>query len=236
MEVLNSMGKMDYLRNTKCPSNYNFISFFIRIFYPYQLLIPTMYPITYALLAILGLTAFAAACAAPENKDSSFGSLYSAIFIGNTLGAVLFYSIDGYVSVGVGLTGLPASRGPFTYRINSKDPYGACDGRSQTFNPYCGTYDARTPAEKEVGDLSGKHGLISGTSEAEVYDDRYLSLNSKNRAFIGQMSVVIEDAKGNRVACADIEDILSPLSGDKANAAKPAAKLNIPQQIKTLLG
>ncbi|KAM9886805.1 hypothetical protein OXX79_013980, partial [Metschnikowia pulcherrima] len=71
-------------------------------------------------LPILALVSLANACAAPEAKDSPFASVYTAIFDKSTLGAVVFWSLDGYVTVGVALANLPARGGPFTYRIHDK--------------------------------------------------------------------------------------------------------------------
>ncbi|KAM9912061.1 hypothetical protein OXX69_002929 [Metschnikowia pulcherrima] len=188
-------------------------------------------------LPILALVSLANACAAPESKDSPFASVYTAIFDKSTLGAVVFWSLDGYVTVGVALANLPARGGPYTYRIHDKkQPLGGCDNGSKPFNPYCGTFDGQTPAEKEVGDLSGKHGVITGTATAQSYDDDFLSLNTKNRAFIGDLAVVIENSRGQRVACANIEDLTSPLTGEKAKAAEPATKLpNLPKHVADLL-
>ncbi|KAM9903374.1 hypothetical protein OXX79_003402 [Metschnikowia pulcherrima] len=189
--------------------------------------------ILFPILCLLGLVS---ACAAPETKDSPFAAVYTAIFDKGILGTVVFWSLNGYVSVGVALTNLPSRGGPFMYHVHQqKVTGGSCASTQGHFNPYCGVLNAPSQAEFEVGDLSGKHGMIRGTSTAVTYEDRYLSLNPSNRAFIGNLSIVIHLANGDRIACANIERILSPLTGEQAEAAKAAQQLDLPPQVANLV-
>lgn len=194
-----------------------------------------MQTITSIVVAILGFVSFVAACAAPENRDSDIGDFYAATFLNDVSGVVLFYADNVYVTVAVALLTQASSKNHFTYRIQDSEPFGLCDPRNQVFNPYCGDFSARTAAEKEVGDLSGKHGDLTKDFVFDIYDDLYLTLNVNNKAFIGKKSLVIEDSHGKRVACVEIKRVVDKFTGEDAKAAKPALKMNIPQFVKKLI-
>ncbi|OBA22621.1 hypothetical protein METBIDRAFT_31492 [Metschnikowia bicuspidata var. bicuspidata NRRL YB-4993] len=90
---------------------------------------------------------------------------------------------------------------------------GNCEGTLGHFNPYSGIQNAGSLAEFEVGDLSGKHGVINGSSLRESYSDQFISLNPGNRAFVGDRSIVVHYANMTRLACANIvrEDLVAPV-------------------------
>ncbi|KAJ1992207.1 Superoxide dismutase [Dimargaris cristalligena] len=105
--------------------------------------------------------------------------------------------------------------GPFSYHIH-QSPVGADGGCTATgghFDPYavpktpvytCNPAQAR--ATCEVGDLSGKHGklnpLPANGPVSGSYHDVDVELTGAN-AIVGR-SVVVHNAQGDRIACANI--------------------------------
>lgn len=155
----------------------------------------------------IALVALVSARAAPESKDSPTNVTYTAyLHSGSILAGVSFFSLDGYVSVRV-VADYTEKKGPYLYRIHERaiPETGDCSRAKGDFNPYDGLRQAKDPADMEVGDLSGKHGLLKGRSYYATYEDRYLSLNPENRAYIGNLSVVVESADGELVACGNLE-------------------------------
>ncbi|GEQ67545.1 hypothetical protein JCM33374_g1210 [Metschnikowia sp. JCM 33374] len=167
----------------------------------------------YSLLTILGLISLGFAQAAPRSRDSPRGAVYRAIFSRGITGSLTFSSRNGYVAVNVNLAGLPRTGGPFMYHIHEKRVAftGDCASTMGHFNPYNGVLNAKTLAMFEVGDLSGKYGTIPGTTYRRNYVDQYLSLNPRNRAFFGDLSVVVHLNDGTRIACANIYRVGAPV-------------------------
>lgn len=64
----------------------------------------------------------------------------------------------------ISFSGFPAEGGPFLYHIHNNDtcasPGSHLDPYSRGETPAC---DSEDPADCQVGDLSGKHGVINGT-------------------------------------------------------------------------
>lgn len=147
-----------------------------------------------------------AADPAPESHDSPVGASYRAKFDKGVEGYVNFSSKNGSVLVDVNLSGLPDYGGPFMYHIHELPvpSDGNCTGTKAHFNPYNGHEKAPTPAELEVGDLSGRHGEIETQSFETSYIDPYLSLNPDNEAFFADLSVVVHLHNTTRIACANI--------------------------------
>ncbi|KAM9937908.1 hypothetical protein OXX80_002578 [Metschnikowia pulcherrima] len=194
--------------------------------------------IYFPILCFLALVTAEWVCQAPESKDSSY-AVWAAVFTeGGLYGAVVFWSLEGYVSCGLGLKGLPARGGPFEYHIHTTPvpKSGNCDATMGHFNPYCGTADGRIPSEKEVGDLSGKHGKLSGTDVSQYYDDHFLSINPKDRAFIGNLPIVLHLASGRRFACANLVKVLGKPTGAQAEAFKQLKGENLPKEVRETLG
>lgn len=157
------------------------------------------------LLASLSLVV---AGAAPYATDSPAGAKYVATFDKTVSGSVEFATVsNSSVGVTVDIKGLPTSGGPFLYHVHqyAVPANGSCLATGGHLNPYNGSEKATDAASKEVGDLSGKHGTISGTSLDTFYVDNYLSLNEDDPAFVGNLSVVIHYANTTRLACANIE-------------------------------
>ncbi|KAG7664683.1 SOD4 [[Candida] subhashii] len=160
-------------------------------------------------LSAFALSAVATAAGAPVSTDSPKDTLFIAKFNQentNIEGEITFQSDNGSVLVKVDLEELPKVGGPFPYHIHQfpVPSDGNCTGTGGHLNPFNGTTNATTSAGKEVGDLAGKHGNITSNPFTAQYLDDYISLNPKNPAFIGGLSVVIHDRDNKRLACANI--------------------------------
>ncbi|RKP32490.1 Cu,Zn superoxide dismutase-like protein [Metschnikowia bicuspidata] len=159
-------------------------------------------------LATAAVAAVAAADSAPVLTDSPTNIVYTANFnqTSGVKGFVSFMSLNGTVSVDVNLTGFPANGGPFMYHVHERPvpTNGNCSGTLGHLNSYNGFETAPTDDTKEVGDLSGKHGMMEGPVYNATYIERYLSLNPSNPAFVGGLSVVVHLHNGTRIACANI--------------------------------
>ncbi|KAK4547323.1 hypothetical protein LTR36_000979 [Oleoguttula mirabilis] len=123
-------------------------------------------------------------------------------------------------AVTVNLNSLPA--GPLTYFIHTYPigSNGSCATAGGVLNPYhvpdgvvC---NAAYPQDCMVGDLAGKHGFITGSGFSATYNDCYLSLLSSDPAFVGNRSLVIHDADGTTVACANFTIPGTPSSAQPA--------------------
>lgn len=159
---------------------------------------------------------------APQILDNPSNVVYRADFpffnSPSVTGLVQFYSLNGTTKVHIDLTGLPKNMGFFSYHIHENsipystpDIFNACESVGLHFNPYkaplakdvdCDTFE--NDAKCQVGDLSGKHGVINTTCYETYYYDPYISLNPKNSAFIGGKSLVIHIGDSVKLACANI--------------------------------
>lgn len=165
---------------------------------------------------------------APIVSDSPEGAKYVAKFDDKLQGSVEFSSAsNGSVTVNVDLDGFPSSGGPFTYHIHEAPvpSDGNCTGTKLHLNPYNGNPNATEPSELEVGDLSGRHGAVEGSSIDESYIDQYISLNENNKAFIGGLSVTIHYKNTSRLACANITEESSSTSTPVATASENSANM-----------
>jgi hypothetical protein len=78
---------------------------------------------------------------------------------------------------------------------------GHLDPYNRGITPPC---DAEAPETCQLGDLSGKHGEISGGPESpfqDSYTDDYLSTRTGEAAFFGNLSVVVHSANDTRLSC-----------------------------------
>lgn len=157
---------------------------------------------------------FALADEAPENNDSGKKQVARAhLDRGLVKGLIEFTSDDsGAVKVHLDVTGLPPNAGPFHYHIHDGkvSKHGGCADAGELLNPYgaatdvtCDSFD--NDSHCAVGDLSGKHGYINTTCFEAQYTDPYLSLNSRNGAFVGGKSIVITDLDHNTISCGAIK-------------------------------
>jgi hypothetical protein len=150
---------------------------------------------------------------APENTDSKKRSVARAhLDKGSIVGIIEFTSNKkGTVNVHLDVTGLPPNSGPFKYQIheNKISSNDNCNNAGDVFNPYDAYYEICDYLDNNslcaIGDLSGKHGFINTTCFETQYIDTYLSLNSKNIAFIGGKSIVITDSNNNIISCGSIK-------------------------------
>lgn len=143
----------------------------------------------------------------------------------NVVGIVQFYSLNGTTKVHIDLTGLPKNAGLFSYHIHESgiptidgmDMSNACESAGFHFNPFnaplakdiaCDTFD--NDARCQVGDLSGKHGLINTTCFETYYYDPYISLDPSNPAYIGGKSLVLHLEDNTKLACANIMPASDP--------------------------
>ncbi|GEQ70171.1 hypothetical protein JCM33374_g3847 [Metschnikowia sp. JCM 33374] len=167
-------------------------------------------------LASLGQIVLSNVGGAPPKANSPTNVLYTATFNHTISGAVSFFSENGSAIVDVNITNLPESGGPFMYHVHEKPvpSNGDCLATLGHFNPYNGSMSAPSAASKEVGDLSGKHGLINGTSVHTRYIDPFLSLNPNDDAYFGHLSVVVHYKNSTRIACANITRETSVVPGD----------------------
>ncbi|KAH3674927.1 hypothetical protein WICMUC_002947 [Wickerhamomyces mucosus] len=159
----------------------------------------------------------ASAFSAPEIKNNPTDVVLRADFPSgagpnNTAtGIIQFYSLNGTAKVHVDLTGLPKNSGMFSYHIHSK-PIGfdkKCESTGEHFNPYNASIlecDSQPDDSYcEVGDLSGKNGIINTTCFELFYFDKYLSLDPVSTSYIGNKAINIHLLDtGETLACATI--------------------------------
>lgn len=163
-----------------------------------------------------------AIAASPVVTDSPKGATYIAKFSEKVEGSLEFSSTsNGSVKVDVSLSDLPSSGGPFLYHVHELPvpSDGNCTGAEGHLNPYNGSENATNPADKEVGDLSGRHGAIKGRSVNISYIDPYISLNKDDSAFVGNLSIVVHYYNTTRIACANITEVKTSVSNDTSSSS-----------------
>ncbi|KAK4891656.1 hypothetical protein LTR27_009827 [Elasticomyces elasticus] len=165
-------------------------------------------------LAILLPATLAQSTIAPEVTGNPGGAQYIATLPNNGSlpnGNVVVSSMpDGNgVNVQISINNLPPSGGPFLYHIhvNPVDSAGNCTTTGAHLDPYnvteAVTCNASKPEDCQVGDLSGKHYKINGTSLTAGYVDKYISTQPGTPAFMGNRSIVIHFANKTRITCAN---------------------------------
>lgn len=186
-------------------------------------------------IAQLACLVLATAEVQPKANDSPPHVLYMAQFKWSAGGEVNFTCMTNEsVLVNVDVS-LPSTGAPFQYHIHEKPASWNeidCMVTGGHLNPYNGNPKANSTDELEVGDLSGRHGLITqdqikpgivapNTYKAE-YADQYISLNPDSPAFIGEgRSVTFHYSNGTRFACANITKVESkePASINSSNSS-----------------
>ncbi|CUA66568.1 hypothetical protein RSOLAG22IIIB_00008 [Rhizoctonia solani] len=129
-----------------------------------------------------------------------------------------------------GLTNDPTLGGPFGYHIhtnpipssgNCTQAFGHHDPLNVTESIVC---DPAFPQFCQIGDLSGKHGELNGTSDGKIatfgYSDAYLRFFPQTHSLLGR-SIVIHSSNGTRLACGNIT---SDLDGTADAARNPTFK------------
>lgn len=110
---------------------------------------------------------------------------------------------------------------------------GKCDGAKNVLDPFqrgdkpaC---DKKSPQTCQVGDLTGKHGEIPKfqgvISVKQSFQDLYLSFKKEDKSFIGNGSVIVKNAKGDKIACGNILEVHGAAKtwGPKGNGPPPKA-------------
>ncbi|PNS16041.1 Cell surface superoxide dismutase [Sphaceloma murrayae] len=132
-------------------------------------------------------------------------------------GTVISGSIRGVAQQGgtgvtftVSLSNLPnSSFGPFAYHIH--DSPVPSDGNCTSTLAHFDTTNRGEyyPCDKsaletcQTGDLSGKHGTISGATFNASYTDNFLSTDPSSPYFFGSKSIVIHTSNTTRLTCAN---------------------------------
>ncbi|CAE6360396.1 unnamed protein product [Rhizoctonia solani] len=129
-----------------------------------------------------------------------------------------------------GLTNNPALGGPFGYHIHTNPipPDGNCTKAFAHHDPLNVTErlvcDPAFPQFCQLGDLSGKHGKLNGTTDGKIasfgYSDAYLRFFPQSHSLLGR-SVVIHSSNRTRIACGNIT---SRLDGTADASFKPTHK------------
>ncbi|GAB7325749.1 hypothetical protein MBLNU13_g09704t2 [Cladosporium sp. NU13] len=164
---------------------------------------------------------------APVVDNNPIGTQYTAILPNRTdttvRGAVAVnsHSNGTGANVQISVSGLPAEGGPFMYHIHKFPISGLnCTTAGSHLDPYGATeVPACNPAEPdkcEVGDLSGKHGNMTGPSFSANYVDLFLSTEKGTPAFVGDLSIVVHSSNKSRLSCANFT-----LQGTNLGAGSP---------------
>lgn len=135
---------------------------------------------------------------------------FPSAFSQNVVGIIQFYSVNGTAKVHVDVTGLPKNAGVFQYHIheNPVGEDGDCEATGKHFNPYGASPDCEAQKDDslcQVGDLSGKHGLINTTCFETYFYDPYLSLDPSHPQYIGNKAINIHLENLDKLACANIK-------------------------------
>jgi Cu/Zn superoxide dismutase len=129
-------------------------------------------------------------------------------------GTIIFAEEQGAISVNISLQGLNKTAGGYHIHelpLNMSVVEGVCSAKSVGghFNPSNVDYsikrcDPSMPATCEVGDLSGKHGNLSGRDSLHVsYNDDQIMLSGA-KSIVGKSIVIHRASDGSRWVCADI--------------------------------
>ncbi|KAK4193247.1 hypothetical protein QBC35DRAFT_543166 [Podospora australis] len=183
---------------------------------------------TFSLLSILGAATLAAAQASnttvtgklgdarPVKNNPVIGEVWVANFDSETVkGTVTGVAAKIGIDWAINVT-LPAEKGPFKYHVhlravpesgNCTETLGHLDSYVRGDSPPC---DASKPATCEVGDLSGKYGLVNGPTAQKEFNDQYTATNVIQLGYVGNRGIVFHDASGARIACATLKKATTP--------------------------
>ncbi|CAI4214500.1 unnamed protein product [Parascedosporium putredinis] len=171
-------------------------------------------------------------------SDSPVGAKYIANFEGIITGRVLAGS-DAFgigVTFHVALTGLSEADGPYKFHLHEfpVPASGDCAGTGGHLDPFGRTQEPACesdwPESCEVGDLSGKHGTVEGTSDEYSFHDLFTSLNPANDAFFGDKSIVLHNNNGDRVACASFAPVPKETTGEEPVEVIPELPAEEPEE------
>ncbi|CAI6255890.1 unnamed protein product [Periconia digitata] len=188
---------------------------------------------TTTLASVLAVAATSSAATTPKAENNPAGAHYRTEFDFLDQTGVWGYmdlksSTDGKtVDLDFKFHGVAMSKGgPFTYHIHQKPLVGRdCATTGGHFDPYgAGTANCKEGHGElcEVGDLSGRFRPISVETDLNEngFPDEYMSLDPNNKAFVGDKSFVIHNAKNNtRVACGNFVKINGGNTGSPSTPA-----------------
>ncbi|GKT48318.1 cell surface Cu-only superoxide dismutase ARB_03674 [Colletotrichum spaethianum] len=166
----------------------------------------------------------------PEKPFFKAGSLD-----GNVQGSIVAVTApDGKgVQFKVQFSNLPKEGGPFTYHLHV-DPVpedGNCTKTLAHLDPFirgeATPCDASKPETCQVGDLSGKHGKVTGDYE-KTYVDPYLSIVEGPGSFFGNRSFVFHFANKTRISCANFKLITKPDTHDNCTSTTISGTGTVP--------
>lgn len=163
---------------------------------------------------------------AAEVNDNPVGAIYKATLPdtaftksaypngGNVKGSIYALSSpDGEgVIFKVKFSNIPSEGGPFIYHIHDQPvpEDGNCTSTLAHLDPYergeTPSCDSNAPQTCQVGDLSGKHGNITGDTDV-TYTDNFASLKEGIGAFFGNRSFVFHFGNKTRITCANFEKV-----------------------------
>ncbi|KAK3725098.1 hypothetical protein LTR37_000609 [Vermiconidia calcicola] len=172
--------------------------------------------------------------AAPPTTGNPQGAQYiAALPSGSVSGSVVASSSFNGTGVNfqISLSGLPSQGGPFQYHIheNPVASDGSCSSVGEHVDPYrvgdlvpC---DQKKPQDCQVGDLSGKHGLLNATNYASNYIDNYVSTVVDSPAFVGSRSLVVHYSNKTIITCANftMEGMPAPAGYNLGDTLSPPA-------------
>ncbi|KAL8859362.1 MAG: hypothetical protein Q9178_004040 [Gyalolechia marmorata] len=114
------------------------------------------------------------------------------------------------VNFAISVSGFPdESLGPFMYHIHDQPvpANGNCSATLAHLDPYIRgevpPCDPTHPETCQSGDLSGKHGNVSGDPFNTAYLDLYLSTHQGPASFFGNRSIVFHTRNATRLNCAN---------------------------------
>lgn len=138
--------------------------------------------------------------ALPDSRTSDIRGTVSATSGADGLGVQFTISVSGFPDPALG---------PFMYHLHDQPipANGNCTAAKAHLDPYeRGEVPLCAPGEPQtcqVGDLSGKHGNITGGSFETTYLDLYASLKPGIGAFFGNRSIVFHTSNATRLTCAN---------------------------------
>ncbi|KAI9680712.1 MAG: hypothetical protein M1817_004152 [Caeruleum heppii] len=154
----------------------------------------------------------------PDSRTSGIRGTVSATAGENGLGVQFTINVSGFPD---------SALGPFMYHLHDQPvpANGNCTATKAHLDPYergevplCAP---GSPQTCQVGDLSGKHGNITGGSYASTYLDLYASVKPGIGAFFGNRSIVFHTSNATRLTCANFV-----LSNATSNTTTPSTGTN----------